>query len=153
LLFHGKIVDVERRLFKGHSHGVVVIQHVPNDIREQSSASALQKAVAVGGQLRIPFMNENILAQHIREDNIEEVIASAPDLISVLNASSGKALGIEGYRYGVVVDVLGIACAPIWNMNEKGLKAGGPAAMGYEDVVYRPLGTYKEPRSVIREFS
>ncbi|KAF7560975.1 hypothetical protein G7046_g3183 [Stylonectria norvegica] len=149
VLFRGKIVGVERRLFKGHSHGEVVIKALASDGNPVSSASDL----VTGGELRIPFMNENLLARHVAEDGTERVVASVPDLITVLNAANGKALGIGEYRYGVVVTVLGMACSPVWNGNEKGLEAGGPAAFGYDEVEYRPLGVYKEPRSVIEEFS
>lgn len=157
LLFHGKIVSVERRLHKGHSHGEVIIRHVPHggdDVDDAASNS--RQAVAVGGELKIPFMNENLLARHVPDGHSEAqslTIASVPDLITVLNASSGKALGIGEYCYGVVVNVLGIACSPVWGGNEKGLRAGGPSAFGYDDVEYKPLGVYREPRSVIEEFS
>lgn len=161
VLFHGKIVGVERRLHKGHSHGEVIIQHVSNDSETRNKSigklgSAASPTVVVGGELRIPFMNENLLAIHVpNPKNLDNAItiASVPDLITVLNSSTGKALGIGEYCYGVVVDVLGIACAPVWGDNEKGLRAGGPSAFGYDDVVYRPLGQYREPRSVIEEFS
>jgi DUF917 family protein len=150
VLFRGKIVGIERRLHRGHSHGEVVIR--PISARE-SDGMITGPAMARGGELRIPFMNENILARHISDDGVEAVIASVPDLITVLNASTGKALGIGEYRYGILVNVLGIACSPVWNTNERGLQAGGPVAFGYEDVVYQPLGVYFTPPSVIREFS
>lgn len=155
ILFRGKIVGVERRLFKGHSHGEVVVKHMAVDkpSPQNNSAMAASIPVAVGGELRIPFMNENLLARHVGDDSHENVIASVPDLITVLNAANGKALGIGEYRYGVVVVVLGMACSPVWNQSKAGLEAGGPAAFGYDRVEYRALGQYKEPRSVIDEFS
>lgn len=153
VLFRGKIVGVERRLFKGHSHGEVVIRHItPGDKMLQNGATDSSLSVATGGELRIPFMNENLLARHVSDDGKEMVVASVPDLITVLNAANGKALGIGEYRYGVVVNVLGIACSPVWNANECGLSAGGPAAFGFDDITYRPLGVYQQPRSVIAEF-
>ena len=153
LLFRGKITGVERRLHKGYSQGDVVIQHISGDSRDVGVvADFTRRAVATGGELRIPFMNENLMAIHAGDDGTSVVIASVPDLIAVLDSSSGEALGVGEYRYGVVVDVLGIACAPVWGGNKAGLKAGSPSAFGYEDVEYRPLGTYQEPRSVIDEF-
>jgi DUF917 family protein len=151
ILFSGKIVGIERRLYRGHSHGEVVIKPV-SAAESEDDGMRIGTAVATRGELRIPFMNENILAKHINDDGEEAVIACVPDLISVLNASTGKALGVGEYRYGVLVHVLGIACSPVWNSNERGLQAGGPAAFGYDDVVYQPLGVYFEPASVIREF-
>lgn len=150
VLFRGKIVGIERRLHRGHSHGEVVIR--PVSATESEGEMMTGTAVATRGELRIPFMNENILARHISNGGEETVIASVPDLISILNVNSGKALGIGEYRYGILVTVLGIACSPVWNANKRGLQAGGPSAFGYNDVVHQPLGKYVEPASVIREF-
>ncbi|KAK5055424.1 hypothetical protein LTR84_013174 [Exophiala bonariae] len=152
VLFRGKIVGVERRLYKGHSHGEVVIQAIPTEETEQIDAKSMPVMVE-GGTLRIPFMNENLLAEHQHGDTAPtEVIASVPDLITVLDANTGKALGISEYKYGVVVIVLGITCSPIWGQTEAGIRKGGPGAFGFGDVIHEPLGVYQEPMSVIREF-
>lgn len=150
LLFRGKIVGVERRLYKGHSHGEIVIQEIPNDMLDQHDSGAVA-ATAQGGTLRIPFMNENLIAEHHAEDGSTKVIATVPDLIAVLDAQTGTALGVPEYKYGVVVTVLGITCSPIWQ-NKAGLEAGGPGAFGFDEIAYEPLGVYQEPVSVIREY-
>lgn len=153
ILFRGKIVGVERRLYKGHSHGEVVIQEISGTESEQSPGNSGMPAVAQGGFVRIPFMNENLIAQHCGADGIAtSVIASVPDLITVLDAQTGRALGIQEYKYGVVVTVLGITCSPIWGETQAGLDAGGPRAFGFDEVTYKPLGVYQEPVSVIREY-
>lgn len=61
VLFRGKITDVERRLFKGHSYGSITISSL-TAVEEDGSASNTNrlKAVASGGTLNIPFKNENI---------------------------------------------------------------------------------------------
>lgn len=151
VLFRGKIIGVERRLFKGHSYGEITIQQVADD--EVENADGSSKTVAVGGVLKIPFKNENIYAKHVKDDGTEEFIAMVPDLIAVLDTQSGKALGVPEYRYGVMVTVLGITCSPRWSDTPKGLEIGGPAAMGYNDVVYKPLGIYVEPKSVVLEYA
>lgn len=152
ILFRGKIVGVERRLYKGHSHGEVVIQSTSSDETDPVDAQSMSSVVE-GGTLRIPFMNENLLAEHQHGDaDPVEVVASVPDLITVLDANTGKALGIPEYKYGVVVIVLGITCSPIWGQTEAGIRKGGPGAFGFDNVTYRPLGVYQEARSVIREF-
>lgn len=149
ILFRGKIVAIERRLYKGHSHGEVVIEQIPADEHEDTTQS--MDAVASGGVLRIPFMNENLIAEH-HDNGGATVVASVPDLITVLDAQSGKALGIQEYKYGIVAIVLGITCSPSWGQTEAGLAAGGPGAFGFEDTVYKPLGVYQPARSVIEEF-
>jgi DUF917 family protein len=144
ILFRGKITAVERRLHKGHSYGEVVIGATTGEGTET-------KAVVEGGSLRIPFKNENIMAEHENESQ-KRVIASVPDLIAVLDAGTGRALGVPEYRYGVQVVVLGIACSPRWVESPLGLKIGGPAAFGFE-IKYVPLGVYQEPVSVLAEFA
>jgi DUF917 family protein len=151
VLFRGKIIGVERRLWKGHSYGEITIQQIADE--EQESSSGLRKTVAEGGVLKIPFKNENIYAKHVKDDGTEEYVAMVPDLIAVLDTQSGKALGVPEYRYGVMVTVLGITCSPRWSDTPKGLEIGGPAAMGYDDVVYKPLGKYVEPKSVVLEYA
>ena len=151
VLFRGKIIGVERRLWKGHSYGEITIQQIADE--ELENTEGVMKTVAVGGMLKIPFKNENIYAKHVKDDGTEEYIAMVPDLIAVLDTQSGKALGVPEYRYGVMVTVLGITCSPRWSDTPKGLEIGGPAAMGYKDVVYKPLGRYVEPKSVVLEYA
>ncbi|TVY78352.1 putative D-/L-hydantoinase subunit A [Lachnellula suecica] len=152
VLFRGKIIGVERRLSKGHSYGEITIQQIADEDLESASASSY-KTVAIGGVLKIPFKNENVYAKHVKDDGTEQIIASVPDLIAVLDTQSGKALGVPEYRYGVMVTVLGITCSPRWSDTPKGLEIGGPAAMGYKEVVYKPLGKYVEPKSVVLEYT
>ena len=144
ILFRGRIASVERRLHKGHSYGEVVITATAREGTET-------KAAVEGGSLRIPFKNENIMAKHDGERD-KRVIVSVPDLIAVLDAGTGRALGVPEYRYGVHVVVLGIPCSPRWVESPLGLKIGGPGAFGF-DIKYVPLGAYKEPVSVLAEFA
>lgn len=148
VLFRGKIVAVERRLYKGHSYGEITIKQVQEDEEESRHATP---AVAEGGVLRIPFKNENIYAKHVSDDGSEKYIATVPDLISVLDTQSGLALGVPEYRYGLMVTVLAITCSPRWTDTPRGLEYGGPKAFGY-NIDYEPVGVYVEPKSVIVEY-
>ncbi|PNP78653.1 hypothetical protein FNYG_07999 [Fusarium nygamai] len=151
VLFRGKIVEVERRLYKGHSHGALRIEAF--DDAEDGESERMTPVVS-GGTLRIPFKNENILAEHTTADGSEtKIIASVPDLIAVLDNGSGKALGVPEFKYGYRVTVLGITCSPQWTRTPSGIEIGGPKAFGYDDVVYTPLGEYVEPVSVIKEYA
>ncbi|TDZ54502.1 putative D-/L-hydantoinase subunit A [Colletotrichum trifolii] len=152
VLFRGKIVRVERRLFKGHSYGEVHIAAFERgDEDEISSSRDRAVVVAQGGTLKIPFKNENILAEHTAEDGSTEILACVPDLISILDNESGRALGVPEFKYGYRVTVIGITCSPRWTETQAGLDIGGPRAFGY-DLDYKPLGVYVEPRSVIQEY-
>ncbi|SPJ76012.1 related to D-amino acid hydantoin hydrolase (hydantoinase) [Fusarium torulosum] len=154
VLFRGKIVEVERRLYKGHSHGALHIAAFDEHEHDEDGASQRMESVASGGTLRIPFKNENILAEHTSADGSRiKIIASVPDLIAVLDNGSGRALGVPEFKYGYRVTVIGITCSPQWTSTVAGLEIGGPKAFGYDDVVYNPIGEYVEPMSVIREYS
>ncbi|KAF5712287.1 d-amino acid hydantoin hydrolase (hydantoinase) [Fusarium mundagurra] len=122
VLFRGKIVEVERRLYKGHSHGALRIEAFDD---QEDGESERMTPVVSGGTLRIPFKNENILAEHTPADGSEtKIVASVPDLIAVLDNGSGKALGVPEFKYGT----------------PSGIEIGGPKAFGYDGVVYKPLG-------------
>ncbi|GAO46632.1 hypothetical protein SAICODRAFT_97302 [Saitoella complicata NRRL Y-17804] len=144
-LFVGKIVGVEQKLFKGHSYGQTIIEALSKDEEEQDGQTEFS------GKLRIPFKNENILAELELPDGAKQMLATVPDLICVLDSQNGRALGVPDYRYGLRVTVIGIAASPRWTDTPRGLELGGPRAFGY-DIDYTPLGVYKQPRSVIEEY-
>ncbi|KAL9111041.1 MAG: hypothetical protein Q9227_004474 [Pyrenula ochraceoflavens] len=180
VLFRGKIVAVERRLHKGHSYGEVLISaHAETDTNTKITTKNIpaathrqqSKPLAQDGHLRIPFKNENILAEHhpfpspsppasnnsTNNNNPPPpppptILVTVPDLIAVLDSGDGRALGVPEYKYGVSVVVLGITCSPRWVDVPKALELGGPAAFGFEGVEYRALGVYKGVRSVVEEF-
>lgn len=156
VLFRGKIVAVERRLFKGHSYGSIHIAGLDEGEEEEeektTTSSCRMPAVATGGTLKIPFKNESILAEHTAPDGTSNIIASVPDLIAVLDRGSGKAIGVPEFKYGYQVVVLGLTCSPRWVETKQGLTIGGPKAFGY-DVEYKSLGTYVEPKSVVLEYA
>ena len=58
------------------------------------------------------------------------MVATVPDLIAVLDAQNGSALGTPQYKYGLRVLVLGITAAPQWTGTERGIALGGPSAFG-----------------------
>jgi DUF917 family protein len=64
VIFKGKIVGVERRLFHGHIYGEVII--------EAGDISGQNKEPEVTGKLKIPYKNENIFALH-HEGSTEKV--------------------------------------------------------------------------------
>ncbi|KAK0624799.1 hypothetical protein B0T17DRAFT_599446 [Bombardia bombarda] len=108
--------------------------------------------------------NENIAAVRIADSDLEggedgelerqeDVLAIVPDLISVIDAQNGEAVGTPEYRYGLLVVVLGIAASDKWTGTARGIELGGPKAFGFEHLEYQPLGTFVKPRSVVEEFN
>ncbi|KAG7827999.1 hypothetical protein KL920_004249 [Ogataea angusta] len=133
-IFTGKIVRVDRRLFKGHVYGEI-------DVKDEHSDAVMT----------IPFKNENIYCE-LDENGSKKITASVPDLISVNDAETGEALGTQDYRYGLHVFVLVISPSTRWTDTAEALKIGGPSSFGY-DFEYTPIGTYVKPSSVIDEYS
>jgi uncharacterized protein len=117
VLVTGKVIDVERRTGGGFVHGSAVMAGLGSDEERL---------------LRLEFQNENLLAV---EDG--SVVASTPDIISVLDSHTGLAVSTEQLRYGQRVDVVAIACDSRWRTPEA-LAVVGPGAFGYE-VAYRPV--------------
>ncbi|KUO83873.1 MAG: hypothetical protein AT709_07785 [Caldivirga sp. MG_3] len=116
-LFRGKIVDVQRFNIGGFARGEAVIDGL-DDYK--------------GSKLIIRFQNENLVA--IRDN---EIIASVPDLITVLDSESGRPITTERLRYGLRVLVIGIPCNEKWR-TPKGLETVGPRYFGY-NIDYVPI--------------
>jgi DUF917 family protein len=145
VLFKGKIVGVERKLYMGHVYGEVIIE----------GADA-----PYTGKIKVPFKNENIAAIRIPENGDSEtgkeknddVLAIVPDLISVIDAQNGEAIGTPEYRYGLLVQVLGFTASERWT-SPRGIELGGPNAFGLNHLEYRPIGKFVKPTSVIDEYN
>ncbi|KAI4609634.1 hypothetical protein J4E80_008278 [Alternaria sp. BMP 0032] len=143
-LFKGKIVGVERKLYMGHVYGEVIIEATGSEYQ---------------GKIKIPFKNENIAAIRIPEngesttgeEKNEDVLAIVPDLIAVIDAQNGEAIGTPEYRYGLLVSVIGITASERWT-SPKGIEIGGPKAFGLDHLKYKPLGKFVKPVSVIDEY-
>ncbi len=116
-LFEGKIVDVSRWIRAGFAKGEVVIEGL-NEYK--------------GKKMKIQFQNENLVA--ILDG---EVVASVPDLISILDLETAEPITTERLRYGYRVVVVGIPCDPKWR-TPKALEVVGPRYFGY-DIDYVPI--------------
>lgn len=144
VLFKGKIVGVERKLYMGHVYGEVIIEGTD---------------AAYTGKIKVPFKNENIAAIRIPEsgdvetgkEKNEDVLAIVPDLIAVIDAQNGEAVGTPEYRYGLLVQVLAFTASERWT-SLRGIEIGGPKAFGLDHLEYKPLGKFVKPTSVIDEY-
>ena len=78
-----------------------------------------------GSEVELDFQNEWLVA---RLEN--QVIATVPHLICLLDATSGEAIGTETARYGQRVALVGISAPPLF-LSSTALEYVGPRAMGY----------------------
>lgn len=161
VLFKGKIIGVERTLRMGHVYGECIIEGADVVVDEQSSGAARTPfASQFHGTVKIPFKNENVAAIRFTRTEVDsrivdtegEVLGVAPDLITIIDAQNGEAIGTPEYRYGLLVVVLGITASDKWT-SERGIEIGGPKSFGMDHLTYKPLGTFVKPRSVIDEYN
>jgi uncharacterized protein len=117
LLMRGKIVDVDRRTTQGFARGTVILEGFDK---------------FEGKTYIIEFQNENLICRAG-----EQVLATVPDLICVLDSESGTPVTTEELRYGSRVSVIGLPAASQLRTPEA-LEVVGPRAFGL-DVDYRPL--------------
>lgn len=116
-LLDGKVVDVERRTTGGFARGMATIEGLGSH---------------AGRTLSIQIQNENLVA---REG--DRVVASVPDLITVIDGQTAETITTERLRYGQRVSVIAFPCDPIWR-TERGIEVAGPRAFGY-DFDYLPV--------------
>ncbi len=116
-LVSGRILDVERRTVRGFARGSVVIEGLGED---------------AGRLIRLELQNENLVALERGR-----LLASVPDLITVLDTETADAIATERIRYGQRVTVIAFACDPVWR-TERGIAVTGPRAFGY-DLDYQPV--------------
>ena len=110
-VFRGKVVDVMRRTTQGFLRGAVDIEGLDG----------------YGGKAcHVDFQNEYIIAWL---DGAPAVMV--PDLICMLDAVSGEAIGTEQVRYGQRVAILSLPADRILT-SEQGLAVVGPRAFGYD---------------------
>lgn len=157
VLWKGKIVGVERMLRGGYAYGECIIEGVDVRVDENKTGGGVASSPSgFEGRIKIPFKNENIAALRMREDGSEErqedVMAIVPDLITVIDAQNGEAIGTPEYRYGLLVVVLGLAASDKWTTKQRGIELGGPEGFDFGHLTYQPLGTFVKPVSVIDEY-
>ncbi|CAI6025497.1 unnamed protein product, partial [Clonostachys chloroleuca] len=118
-LLTGKITSVSRHVRDGFTEGSAKITPFGAFGGEEKLSPATK-------DIKIDFQNENIVAYHA---DSKITFASVPDLICLLDAEDGRALGTQDYRYGLRVHVVVLAGSSQWTTGE-GLKNGGPEGFG-----------------------
>ena len=124
-LITGKVLDVERQTTSGFVRGSVVIEGLGAD---------------AGRLVRLELQNENLVALERGR-----VLASVPDLITVLDSETADAIATERISYGQRVTVIAFACDPVWR-TERGIALAGPRAFGY-DFDYLPVEELADARA------
>jgi DUF917 family protein len=111
VLIEGRIAEIDRRIDAAFSRGHAVVEGI---------------GTYAGRQLRLELQNEVLVAL---EDG--EVLATVPDIITVLARSNGRPVGTERLQYGQQVGVVALPAPQVWR-TENGLRAVGPRSFGYD---------------------
>jgi DUF917 family protein len=119
VFFTGKITDVRRELIGGFARGKAIITGIGD---------------YAGSEAQIAIQNENLV---LWVDGVPRVVV--PDLIMNLELDTGEPITTEVLRYGQRVAIIGLPAHPLMKSTEA-LKVVGPAAFGYPDLAYTPLG-------------
>lgn len=116
-LFDGKIVDLQRGVEGGFTRGSAELEGI-GGFR--------------GSRFELLFKNEMLLG---RRDGV--LTAVTPDLITAIDASSGRPITTESLRYGTRITVIGLPADDRWRTPE-GLATAGPGYFGF-DVDWEPI--------------
>ncbi|MBW3090115.1 DUF917 domain-containing protein [Bifidobacterium miconisargentati] len=116
-LFSGKVVDVLRETRGAFNFGKVVLEGIGGD---------------KGHKAAVEYQNENL-----RCEVDGETLATAPDLICLVDHDTYTPVPNEAVKYGKRVLIVGLPCAPQWR-TEEGLKLVGPRYFGI-DTDYIPV--------------
>jgi len=116
VIFSGKVVDVERHTTGGFARGEA---HICN---------------THGKKMKVKFQNEYLIAE------IDGgVVATTPELISMLETDSGRPIQTEELRYGLLVSVA-VLPAPELLTTPTALAVVGPRGFGY-DLDFSPFAS------------
>ncbi|MEL0613059.1 DUF917 domain-containing protein [Marinomonas arenicola] len=124
----GKIIDIERNTGGGFVTGSLVIEPL-----KESLEPSLESVC-------VHFQNELLLAHKGRsaaDINDENLLASTPDLISILDYETGHPITTDQLRYGQRVDLIAYPCDQKWR-TPKGIEVVGPGYFGYQ-IRYIPI--------------
>jgi len=110
-LFTGKVSDVKRQTTDGFLRGSAEIEGLEKDR---------------GHRFQLEFQNEFLLG--IRDGSVEVMV---PEIICVMDSTTGEATGTETLRYGQRVTVIALP-SPALLLTDAGLRLMGPRAFKYD---------------------
>ena len=110
VLFDGKVVDLLRETTRGFAIGKLILQSIDGR----------------GEPMEIVFQNEFLSARVG-----DRYLATAPDLICILDRETAEPITTESLRYGQRIKVVGVSVPPVMRTPEA-LKVWGPRVFGVD---------------------
>lgn len=112
-----------------HTGGIKLGTGIITDIDHQVAGGFLKGSIFIttprGNIIQVHTQNEYLLATQN-----EEVLASTPDLIMLLEQEKGTPIPSANVQYGLRVDLIALPAPEIWT-TEAGLKLAGPHYFNY----------------------
>ncbi|MDR9827214.1 DUF917 domain-containing protein [Vibrio sp. FNV 38] len=130
----GKILDIHRTTAGGFVTGGLVIEKL-----QYSENDSQPESVFVHFQNELLLAHKGSSADELSQENL---LASTPDLISILDHETGYPITTEQLHYGQRVDLIAYPCDPKWR-TEKGIEVAGPNYFGYA-IEYQTIETLLE---------
>lgn len=115
-LYTGKITDISRKVVGGYDVGEALLESVSGELPP----------------MRLAIKNEFLVAWIG-----EKVVASVPDLITMVDHETSSPINSERVHYGQRVTVFGIGCPPHYR-TERALRVVAPRCFGF-DFDYQPI--------------
>jgi len=115
-LYTGKIVDINRKIVGGFDVGETTI--------ESTGADAPPMTLSIKNEFLVATVGDR-------------VVASVPDLITMVDHETSTPINSERIHYGQRVSVFGIGCPPHYR-TERALRVVAPRAFGF-DIDYVPI--------------
>lgn len=98
VICRGKVMSVEHNLTTtAHTTGKVVLQQLSSS-DDDVDAAGVEVDGSVLPRIVVEFVNENLRVKSVSIDGSENCLAIVPDLIFLLDMSTGEAVGTPEYR-------------------------------------------------------
>lgn len=117
------------------TQGICLAQGIITNVQQEVKEGFLQGSVIITdatGAVELVYQNEYLLAKRR-----EEILASTPDILALIEQDSKTPLAAEALRYGLKVALIAFPAPSIWQ-TEAGLALVGPSYFGYS-IPYRPV--------------
>jgi DUF917 family protein len=116
-------------------YGVLLTQGVICDINQSIREGFLEGTVQIQtkkGIVELVYQNEYLLAR-----SGAQILATTPDILTILESESGTPITSESLKYGLRVDLIALPAPEIWK-TPAGLELVGPQFFGF-NVPYSPV--------------
>jgi DUF917 family protein len=117
------------------TEGVCLSVGIITEVRQEIKNGFLQGSVKITNdvqEVELIYQNEYLLAR-----NHNEILATTPDILAIVERESGTPITTDGLRYGLQVALLAIPSPKIWQ-TDAGLDLVGPEYFNLS-VSYKPI--------------